>query len=82
MVSIPVITTTKIFPKVLRCKWEAYRNTHGRRNAIQMGGVLTVVSPFPHSQKTRIGVNTGLGVPKRDFLTQTALFRVGGNGVF
>ena len=40
-------TTTKIFPKVLRYKWEAYCNTNGRRTAIQMGGVLTV---FPFRQ--------------------------------
>ena len=44
--SIPVTTTTKIFPKALRYKWEAYCNTNGRRIAIQMGGVLTVF-PFP-----------------------------------
>ena len=44
--NIPVTTTTKIFPKVLRYKWEAYCNTNGRRTAIQMGGVLTVF-PFP-----------------------------------
>ena len=31
--NIPVTTTTKIFPKVLRYKWEAYCNTNG-------GGVL------------------------------------------
>ena len=30
MGSIPVTTTTKIFPKVLRYKWEAYCNTNGR----------------------------------------------------
>ena len=41
MGNMPVTTTTKIFPKVLRYKWEAYRNTNGRRTAIQMGGVLT-----------------------------------------
>ena len=46
--SIPVTTTTKIFPKVLRYKWEAYRNTNGRRIAIQMGRVLTAF-PFPQS---------------------------------
>ena len=39
-------TTTKISPKVLRYKWEAYCNTNGRRTAIQMGVVLTVF-PFP-----------------------------------
>ena len=38
--NVLVITTTKIFPKALRCKWEAFCNTHGRRTAIQMGGVL------------------------------------------
>ena len=48
MGNIPVTTTTKIFPKVLRYKWEAYCNTNGRRTAIQMGGVLTVF-PFPQS---------------------------------
>ena len=46
--NIPVTTTTKIFPEVLRYKWEAYCNTNGRRTAIQMGGVLTVF-PFPKS---------------------------------
>ena len=46
--NIPVTTTTKIFPKVSRYKWEAYCNTNGRRTAIQMGGVLTVF-PFPQS---------------------------------
>ena len=46
--NIPVTTTTKIFPKVLRYKWEVYCNTNGRRTAIQMGGVLTVF-PFPQS---------------------------------
>ena len=46
--NIPVTTTTKIFPKVLRYKWEAYCNTNGARTAIQMGGVLTVF-PFPQS---------------------------------
>ena len=43
--NIPVTTSTKIFPKVLRYKWEAYCNTNGRRTAIQMGGVLRVF-PF------------------------------------
>ena len=43
--NIPVTTTTKIFPKVLRYKWEPYCNTNGRRTAIQMGGVLTLF-PF------------------------------------
>ena len=43
--NIPVTTTTKIFPKLLRYKWEAYCNTNGRRTAIQMGGVLTLF-PF------------------------------------
>ena len=43
MGNIQVTTTTKIFPKVLRYKWEAHCNT-----AIQMGGVLTVF-PFPQS---------------------------------
>ena len=38
--NIPVTTTTKIFSKVLRYKWEASCNTNGRRTAIQMGGVL------------------------------------------
>ena len=53
--SIPVTPTTKIFPKLLRYKWEAYRNTDGRSTdsislssehrgtgctAIQMGGIL------------------------------------------
>ena len=46
--NIPVATTTKIFPKVLRYEWEAYCNANWRRTAIQMGGVLTVV-PFPQS---------------------------------
>ena len=40
-------TTTKIFPKALRYKLEAYCNTIGRRTAIQIGGVLTV---FPFRQ--------------------------------
>ena len=48
MGNIPVTTTTKIFPKVLRYKWEACCNTNGRRTAIQMGRVLTVF-PFPQS---------------------------------
>ena len=47
--NIPVTTTTKIFPKVSRYKWEAYCNTNGRRTAIQMGGVLTV---FPCSDRS------------------------------
>ena len=47
MGNIPVTTTTKIFPKVLRCKWEAFSDTNGRRTAIHMGGVLTV---FPFTQ--------------------------------
>ena len=38
--NIPVTTTTTIFPKVWRYKWEAYCDTDGRRTAIQMGGVL------------------------------------------
>ena len=46
--NIPVTTANKIFPKVLRYKWEAYCNTNGGRTAIQMGGVLTVF-PFPQS---------------------------------
>ena len=46
--NIPVTTTTKIFPKALRYKWEAYCNTNGRRTAMQMGGVLTIF-PFPQS---------------------------------
>ena len=53
MGSIPVTTATKVFSKALRGKWEAYRNTNGRRTAIQMGGVMTI-SPFPWS----------LGAPK------------------
>ena len=48
MGSILVTTTTKIFPKVVRYKWEAYCNTNGGRTAIQMGGVLTIF-PFPQS---------------------------------
>ena len=48
MGNIPVTTTSKISPKALRYKWEAYCNTNGRRTAIQMGGVLTVF-PFPWS---------------------------------
>ena len=48
MGNIPVTTTTKIFPKVMRYEWEAYCDTNGRRTAIQMGGVLTVF-PFPQS---------------------------------
>ena len=43
--NIPVTTTTKIFPNVLRYKWEVYCNTNGRRIAIQMGEVLTIL-PF------------------------------------
>ena len=39
MGNIPLTTTTKIFPKALRCKLEAYCNTKGRRIAIQMGAV-------------------------------------------
>ena len=49
MGNIPVTTTTKISPKVLRYKWEAYCNTNGGRTAIQMGGVLTIL-PFPQSE--------------------------------
>ena len=44
--NILVTTTTKIFSKALRYKWEAYCNTNGRRTAIQMGGVLTVFLAF------------------------------------
>ena len=47
LANIPVTTTTKFCPKVLRYKWEAYCNTNGRRTAMQMG-VLTVF-PFPQS---------------------------------
>ena len=46
--NVPVTTTTKIFPKGLRNRREAHCNTHERRTAIQMGGVLTVF-PFPQS---------------------------------
>ena len=46
--NIPVTTTTKIFPKALRYKWEAYCDTNGRRIAKQMAGVLTLF-PFPQS---------------------------------
>ena len=48
MGNIPVTTTTKIFHKTLRYKWEAHCNTNGRRIAIQMAGVLTAF-PFPQS---------------------------------
>ena len=46
--NIPVTAIIKIFPRVLRYKWEACCNTNWRRTAIQMGGVLTLV-PFPQS---------------------------------
>ena len=49
MGNIPVTTTTKIFPDVLRYKWEVYCNTNGRGIAIQMGGLLTVF-PFPQER--------------------------------
>ena len=49
MGNMPVTTTTKIFPKVLRYKWEAHCNINGRRIVMQMGGVLTVF-PFPQSE--------------------------------
>ena len=52
MGNIPVTTTTKIFPKVLRCEWEACCNT-----AIQMGGVLTVF-PFSRAYGPRKYCNT------------------------
>ena len=45
--NIPVTVTTNIFPKEMRCKWEAYCGIHGRHTAIQVGGVLQVI-PFPH----------------------------------
>ena len=32
------------FSKVLRCEWEAYCNTNGRRTAIQMGGSTDNIS--------------------------------------
>ena len=35
--------------EVPRYEWEAYRDTNGRRTAIQIGGVLRVC-PFSHSQ--------------------------------
>ena len=41
-------TTTKIFPKLLQYKWDAYCNRNGGCTAIQMGGVLTAF-PFPQS---------------------------------
>ena len=47
---IPVTTTTRIFPKVLQYKWEAYCNKHRGRTAMQMGGVLAVF-PFLQSVK-------------------------------
>ena len=47
--NIPVTTTTKIFPKVLRYKWEAYCDTNGRHTAIQFFGRSTDRIPFPQS---------------------------------
>ena len=38
--NVPVTPTPSIFPKVLPYKWGAYCRTNGRRNAVQMGGVL------------------------------------------
>ena len=61
MGNIPVTATTKIFPKALRYKsfnkWEAYCNTHRRRTAIQMGGVLKYL-PFLRAQWHRKRCNT------------------------
>ena len=37
-------TTTRISPKALRYKWEAYCNTNGRCTAIQMGRSTDSVS--------------------------------------
>ena len=60
MGNIPVTPTTKIFPKVLRYKWEAYCDTNRRRIAIQWeaycdtNGRSTEVFPFPQ----------GSGIPK------------------
>ena len=59
MGNTPVTTTTTIFRKVLRHKWEAYCNTNGRRTAIQMGGVLTV---FPFPQKRRGTKSTAIQI--------------------
>ena len=52
-------TTTKIFSKVLRYKWEAYCDTNGRRTAIEMGGVLAV---FPFPQKRRGTKSTAIQI--------------------
>ena len=45
---------------VLRCKWEAYCDTNGRRTAVQMGGVLNYV-PFLRAQwhRKRIAIQIG-----------------------
>ena len=61
MGNIPVTTTNKIFPKVLRYKWEPYCNTNGRRTGIQMGGVLTVY-PSPQSVEAPKVLQYKLGV--------------------
>ena len=57
MGNIPVTTTTPIFPRALRYKWEAYCNTNGRRTAIQMGGVLKYF-PFLRAQWHQEHYNT------------------------
>ena len=46
--NIPVTTTTKIFPKVLRYKWEAYCNTNGGAYC-NTDGRSTGSIPFPQS---------------------------------
>ena len=79
--NIPVTTTTKIFPKVLRYEWEAYCNTNGRRAAIQMGGVLTVF-PFPQSAGAPKHYNKNWGVSqyKLEVYCNTFLRSSGGWG--
>ena len=55
MGNIPVTTTTKIFPKVLQYKWEAYCNTNGGRTVIQMGGAeCTAVAAIRLRMRMRI----------------------------
>ena len=45
------------FPKSTAIRMGTYCNTNGRRTAIQMGGVLTVL-PFPQSVGARKHCNT------------------------
>ena len=78
----PVTTTTKIFPKVLRYKWEAYCDTNGGRTAIQMGGVLTRF-PFERrgTKSTAIQIG-GVLQSKLEVYCDTFFLRSGGGWGF